>query len=155
MKHVTRIGLGLALLAGLAAATIAFLPSPRPEFVPLGAHEVAPDSLPPMWEYEYRAVALCAGIEHADPYRVRWYLVPSDYTGIKVPAPGTAALAVRAYSDVGIWTRPHNIYIPEVFKNFEWVIRHEALHDLVGKKPHRGRLLELLQKCKATWGYLE
>lgn len=149
------MGRGLWVLAwavGLILLLTALGRNPPAKFVPpAGTYEVM--AVPEMWEVEYRAAAVCSGYVPSDPSRVRWYLVPSHYDGFVVPDRMEADDSSGRH-DIGHWTPPHNIYISTKWMNFEWVIRHEALHDLTGTASHK-RLLPLFEKCKAMWGYLE
>jgi hypothetical protein len=54
---------------------------------------------------------------------------------------------------IGEWYPPHHISIAEDWKNINWVVRHEMLHDLVGRH-YPGDTLVWGKACHATWGWL-
>jgi hypothetical protein len=108
---------------------------------PDSAVEVTPA---PMWLNEYRNAEECSGLK-GNAALVRWYIVPGN--GFEGLTDEGQMLTFFGYA-----TRGH-IYIAETRKNFEWVIRHEALHDILEGGGHNITLFGV--KCKAYAGYLE
>lgn len=65
-----------------------------------------------------------------DPTRVDWYVVP-----------GTVTFPCAYGSCRGLWVAPHNIYLSDVaahdlFGESFFTVKHEILHDLVGRAGH-------------------
>jgi hypothetical protein len=113
-------------------------------YVPTGAYPVTPE---PMWLAEYSAAEQCSGLKgKADA--VLWHLVPGN--GFKMPVfdgEKTDTLIL-----VGMALRGH-IYIAESRRNFEWIARHESLHDILQGGGHNVTLFG--EQCRAMQGYLE
>ena len=111
------------------------------DWSPEGAYAVTPDS---MWLAEYAAAESCSGLR-GDVSKVRWHLVPGkDFEGVTTD--GTRIRFV-GYSIRG------DIYIAESRKNFEWIIRHESLHDILQGGGHNTTLFG--ERCRAMEGYFE
>lgn len=108
---------------------------------PEGAYAVKPS---PMWLAEYQNAETCSGLK-GNVAMVRWYIVPGvSFAGVTDDG---HIIAFTGYSERG------NIYIAESRKNFEWLIRHESLHDILQGGGHNMTLFG--EKCKAYQGYLE
>ena len=127
----------IATVFALAAGTCAFLFAPSlPEdsgrFIP-------PEKYREIWAEAEK----CTG-KQGDFDRVEWYLVPGH--DFKCPS-GRC---------IGEWIPPHGIAIAEEWKNIDWVVKHEMIHDITRlghDKGPRDRQIWGVQ-CQATWGWL-
>lgn len=92
-------------------------------FAPLGKWEVLDP--PAVYQRWYDAVAECAGVRHANVNRITWELADSLNT-----PPGSREV-------LGAWEPPHTIRLRREYRNVEWVVQHEMLHDLLqtGEEP--------------------
>jgi hypothetical protein len=106
-------------------------------FAPDGAVPVeAPDSYRAQWD----SAQACSG-KQGNYDLLTFYVVP----GHDFPC--------ETGRCIGEWYPPHHISIAEDWKNINWVVRHEMLHDLVGRH-FPGDTLIWGVACRATWGYL-
>lgn len=78
----------------------------------------------------------CSG-RTGDLHRIRWFVVPGD------------GFACPGGECVGRWQDGHDIYISEAWLDNEMVVRHEMLHDLLGKPGHPNPPFG--QGCPLTW----
>lgn len=89
-------------------------------FSPAGASRVAPPAEYQAW---WREVESCAG-RTGRFERVEWFLVP----GRSFRAAGRDV--------IGRWEPPHRIYLAADWAANDFVVRHEILHDLIGRAGH-------------------
>ena len=89
---------------------------------------------------EYRAwfekTQACSGLK-GDYDRIQWYVIP----GTEFDCPGGKC--------VGRWNTDHTIYISESWTENEMVVRHEMLHDLIGRPGHPDPPFG--NPCPLTW----
>lgn len=110
MAHRIRRALRLAAVVGLAGCG----------FEPAGGEPMEPPALYREWWARTQA---CSGIE-GNFDRIRWWVVEGD--GFECPS-GQCA---------GRWNDDHDIYIASDYVSNEMVVRHEMLHDLIGRPGH-------------------
>lgn len=104
-----------------------------------GARLIQPDSI---MTYQYHRAERCTGM-YGNISKVTWYLVPGR--SFKSPENGA--------DDIGWANREmHKIYIAEDWKNFGWVWRHEAIHEITGMTGHPE--VPFGYPCHALFGYL-
>jgi hypothetical protein len=120
----------IAAIAAMVFATCAFAPEGAVPFAP-----------PMSYRAQWDSAQACSG-KTGDFDRLKFYVIP----GMDFPCPTGRC--------IGEWSPPHHISIAENWQNINWVVRHEMLHDLVGKH-YPGDTLLWGVKCKATWGYLQ
>ena len=94
---------------------------------------VVPVSFSAWWE----EMEQCSGVA-ADLGRISWYEVPCE--------PGETGFRCEAAPDRlcgGQWRPPHvielagpNRVLPDGYKADEWTVKHEMLHDLLGRTDH-------------------
>jgi hypothetical protein len=94
----------------------------------LGCDRFAPENAiafdpPATYRVWWEKTERCSGAQ-ASFRRIRWYLVAGD--GFSCPG-GRCA---------GRWEDDHTIYVAEAWRDHEMVIRHEMLHDLIGRAGH-------------------
>lgn len=102
------------VLASLLLATTAC------RLEPAGASAWEP---PPQYREWFASTEACSGLR-GDFDRIEWYVVP----GHSFSCPGGEC--------AGHWTSNHVIYIAEDWVAHEMVVRHEMLHDLLGRSGH-------------------
>ena len=78
----------------------------------------------------------CSGLT-GDLQDIEWYVVPADSAG------GFWCEDGPDHACAGEWVAPHSIYLagpnrtyPQGYSADEWTVRHEMLHDLVGRAGH-------------------
>jgi hypothetical protein len=120
----------LLLLAGLAGLPSLGGCSP---YEPSDARPIDPPAGFVTW---WQKTEDCSG-RTGDFQRVRWFVVPGDM----FECPGGEC--------VGHWQDPHHIYISEAWIDNELVVRHEMLHDLLGRPGHPNPPFG--QGCPLTW----
>lgn len=89
-------------------------------FEPEGAHEL---SAPPAFDAWWEATTACSGLSGSFA-EIRWFAVPGQ------------AFDCPTGRCVGRWEPGHRIYIAEEWLEHEMVVRHEMLHELIGKAGH-------------------
>ena len=105
--------------------------------VPTSPEGAVPLSRPAVYAEWWQDVEQCAGVT-GDMDRINWYVVPcaEGETGFRcdVTADGVCA---------GEWRAPHvielagpNRIFPEGYADDEWTVKHEMLHDLLGRPDH-------------------
>jgi hypothetical protein len=100
---------------------------------PVNAHRVA---APPSYATWWHETEECSGLT-GDLQRVDWFVVPADSDGGFWCADGPD------YTCAGEWVAPHSIYLAGPSRTYpvgyvadEWTVKHEMLHDLVGRPGH-------------------
>lgn len=86
-------------------------------------------------EWHARTVA-CSGVS-GDFDRIRWFVIEGD--GFECPS-GRCA---------GRWQSGHDIYLASAYVANEMVVRHEMLHDLLGRSGHPDPPFG--DPCPLTW----
>jgi hypothetical protein len=126
----------IVVLLALSSLTCAWLFEP----IPLG-EEWTP---PPVYREIWKEAEACTG-KRGNFDRVRWGLV----AGKEFDCNGKGA--------IGCWTKPHQIAIANDWKNIQWVVKHEMIHDLMQLSHDGGeRDIQIWGKqCHAMWGYLD
>lgn len=128
------------LLVGAIAATCAAF-QPYEAFRPEGT--VGPfgySAAPAVFIAQYHAAEQCVG-KRGDVTKVKWQIVPGAY--FTSPA---------GEQVIGFWdAETHTISIAAAWINHPWVLRHEAIHDLIG--PGHAEY-PFGMPCHATWGFL-
>ena len=89
-------------------------------FEPSGDQQIDPPAFYREWWAKTEA---CSG-RRADFDKVEWYVVPGD--GFSCPS-GRCA---------GRWESSHKIYLAQDWAHNELVVRHEILHELIGRPGH-------------------
>lgn len=87
--------------------------------------DAVPFDPPQMYREWYNRAAQCVGTT-GDFDRVRWFVVPGDtwfddWVGREI---------------AGRWVPPHNIYIADGERDWEWIVRHESIHDQLQDGAH-------------------
>ena len=102
---------------------------------PAPAHALRVDPLPSYAEW-WQEDEACSGLR-GDFQNLDWYVVPADSDGGFWCADGPDNTCA------GEWVGPHAIYLagpnrmyPQGYAADEWTVRHEMLHDLVGRPGH-------------------
>jgi hypothetical protein len=113
----------LALVAGLACRS----------FEPEGAVSFTPPNSYRVWWAKTEA---CSA-ENAAFDRIEWAAVP----GSSFECPSGICVAR--------WEPPHRIYVAAAYREHEMVIRHEMLHDLLGRPGHPNPPFGV--GCPLTW----
>jgi hypothetical protein len=101
---------------------------------PSGARPLDPLPSYAVWWQDVEACSRLTG----DVARVDWYQVPAD-----VADGGFACADGPGGRCAGEWAEPHAIYLagpspenPAGYAADEWTVKHEMLHDLVGRPGH-------------------
>jgi len=102
-------------------------------FEPDGAE---PITVPAVFREWWAKTETCSGVT-GDLERVRWSVVP----GRDFECPTGRC--------VGRWEPGHHIYLAEGWSNHEMVVRHEMLHDLLGRSGHPNPPFG--NACPLTW----
>ena len=89
-----------------------------------------------MYREWFAATEACSGVS-GDFDRIDWYIVP----GNSFSCPGGEC--------AGHWNSGHAIYIAEGWVASEMVVRHEILHDLLGRSGHPDPPFG--SPCPLTW----
>ncbi len=121
------VGAAMAAGAGLAAGCeVTTAP-------PANAMEVVALTSYPSWWHD---VEQCSGLT-GDLDLVTWYTVPADSDG------GFWCQDGPDQTCAGEWVAPHAIFLagpskgyPAGYASDEWTVKHEMLHDLVGRPGH-------------------
>ncbi len=116
-----------------AIAVLSILSMVGCRFEPTGAAAWEPPAVYQTWFADTEA---CSGVR-GDFERIDWYVVP----GHSFPCPGGEC--------AGHWTSNHAIYIAEDWAANEMVVRHEILHDLLGRSGHPDPPFG--SPCPLTW----
>lgn len=96
----------------------------------------SPMSPPAVYRVWWARTEACSGLS-GDFDRVQWSVVPGD--GFKCSS-GTCA---------GHWEPDHHIYLSQDWTTNEMVVRHEMLHDLLGRPGHPDPPFG--EPCPLTW----
>ncbi len=119
--------LAAAMLVAAPACKVATAP-------PADARPMAPLPSYRAWWSDVEGCARLTG----DLGRVDWYVVPADPT-----AGGFYCEDGPDHVCAGEWAEPHSIYLagpspayPTGYASDEWTVKHEMLHDLVGRPGH-------------------
>ena len=105
--------------------------------LPAGAEPMAAMDAYANW---WSATEACAGID-GDLTRVEWYVVP-----------GARSFQTDVGEKVGLWIKSGDrraIVIAGEFVSHEMVVRHEMLHDLLGREGHPDEYFA--GRCQLTW----
>lgn len=124
MRRVVLLTLALMLFSGLAGCS---------RFEPEASARLDPPAEFQIW---WSRTEQCSGL-HASFARVQWYVVPGD----SFSCPGGRC--------VGHWEDDHTIYISADWLDNEMVVRHEMLHDLLGRPGHPDPPFG--KGCPLTW----
>lgn len=97
-----------------------------------GRRVTAPASYALWWQADEACSGLTGALDDVD-----WYVVPADSDG------GFWCEDGPDHTCAGEWVAPHAIYLagpnrtyPDGYAVDEWTVRHEMLHDLVGRPGH-------------------
>jgi len=131
---VARLAAGAAATWLVAAAGVAGAGCEVATAPPANARLLAPL---PSYQAWWSEVEACSGLT-GDEQRVAWYEVPAD------PDDGGFYCADGPdHTCAGEWAEPHSIYFagpstsfPKGYFSDEWTVKHEMLHDLVGRPGH-------------------
>ena len=130
-RHYLRV----LMLGALFTAPACTVLEPAP--LPAGAVAMHP---PPEFETWWERTEQCSGLV-GDYSRISWYVVPNVDT-----------FQSEVGEVVGLWTRSKSgseITIAGLYANSELVVRHEMLHDLLGRQGHP--TYYFVEKCGLTW----
>jgi hypothetical protein len=135
-KLITRSTLGLASAAALVGGCNDFMLAPEPPELPSGAEAlVAPSTYVEWW----RETERCAGV-YAELKRVSWFVVPNRTS---FPYRG-------GQYDGYWWNGVHWILLAGDKVQNAMIVRHEMLHDLLGKGNHPARYFQ--ERCAGVVG---
>jgi hypothetical protein len=120
-------GVAAALLVAASCETAT---APRPA----GAFRI---EAPPGYEQLWQEVEQCSGLS-GDLARITWHVAPAD-----TASGGFWCADGPDNACAGEWVAPHDIYLagsspadPEGYAADAWTVKHEMLHDLVGRAGH-------------------
>ena len=137
MRYLARLGRSTAFLGVLPLALSCASTGPSESLLPPAAVALEPPAIYAEWHARTQA---CSGLS-GDLGRVEFYVVP-----------GVDAFPTKEGAKVGLWTREGNstrIVIAGNFVDHEMVVRHEMLHDLLGREGHPAEFF--VSKCQLTW----
>jgi hypothetical protein len=95
---------------------------------------------PPEFELWWEKTEACSGLQ-GDYTRISWYVVPA-----------AASFQTDVGEVVGLWTRSSDgseITLAGNYMDSELVVRHEMLHDLLGRQGHPPYYF--VELCGLTW----
>jgi len=122
-----------ALAAGIVLLSCVTLGGCRDVLYPTDAVRAAAQPDYAAWWSEVEA---CSAL-HGDLDLIEWFTVPADSVGGFWCADGPGQECA------GEWYAPHTIYLagpsryyPDGYGADEWTVKHEMLHDLVGRPGH-------------------
>ena len=118
---------------GRRLATAAALLLPACNFAPEGDQPLAPPSLYRAW---FAATEACSG-RSGNFDRIVWHVVDGE------------SFDCPSGRCVGRWNDNHHIYIASAYQHNELVVRHEMLHDLLGRPGHPNPPFG--DGCPLTW----
>ena len=131
--HSSRGSLPLLAIWLVAASCASLEPGPLPEgAVPLTA--------PPAYADWFERTEACAGLS-GDFTAIEWYVVPDVTT-----------FETELGDKVGLWEQTGGvtrITLAGAYTEHEMVVRHEMLHDLLGREGHPQEYF--VTRCHLTW----
>ena len=102
-------------------------------FEPEGAQRFEP---PPIYREWFANTEACSALR-GDYFRIDWFVVPGP------------AFACPSGQCVAHWHGDHSIFVAERFVDAEMVVRHEMLHDIIGRPGHPDP--PFVRGCGLTW----
>ena len=129
------VSLSLSVAAAAAACIMAGAASVGCE-VPVAPENAYRVAALPSYATWWTEDVECSGLT-GDLQDVEWYVVPADSDG------GFWCEDGPDHTCAGEWVAPHSIYLagpnksyPQGYAADEWTVRHEMLHELVGRPGH-------------------